>query len=369
MKTTILAVGDILFGEIPLLYNCGVKTIIQKKGIDYVFRDVAKFFTEDKIIFGNLEAPISVSSDNTGFSDYFFRAEPKVVNGLRNAHFSALSVANNHMMEHGDDAFHSTIRYLQSSNIIPVGIRGTIQTFTAQDTRFAFLGYSFIDDFKADHLYNKVDSETKIIEDIEKIRDEVDFIVVSLHWGEEYVKTPSPMQVRVGRKLVDHGADLILGTHPHVIQGYEKYKDKIIIYSFGNFIIDNYTDITRDSFIAEIHFDNTAHSLSIDVIPVMAHSKEHYPTIPGNPEEIMSQIEEVKRRLEGKSIMEYSQKIGNYGDLVLRSKKKAKRKMIEFFITHIYNYPPVLTGKIVLGFFSRIWRGRNETPYHIRSFR
>jgi poly-gamma-glutamate synthesis protein (capsule biosynthesis protein) len=220
MGLTIYAVGDVMLGEQPLCYNFGVKSVIKSEGANYLFNDVKDIFKNGDIVFGNLEAPISNHTDKKGFEANFFRAEPNVIEGLKNANFNVLSVANNHIMEHGERAFLSALSLLKENNISPVGVANKAEILEIDGFKIAIMAYSFIDDFISNPFYNKVGSGEKILEDIKNIRNSVDLVILSLHWGYEYIPFPSPEQVEIGRKLIDCGADVILGHHAHVIQGY-----------------------------------------------------------------------------------------------------------------------------------------------------
>jgi len=202
MTLTIYAVGDIMLGEQPLCYNFGVKSVIKNKGVGYLFRDVKNIFKDGDIVFGNLEAPISNETNKSGFEANFFRADPSIVNGLKSANFNALSVANNHIMEHGEKAFVSTVKSLKENSIIAVGVANKTEIIEVNGFKVALMAYSFIEDFINNAMYNKISSERKILEDVKDIKNSVDLVVLSLHWGYEYVPFPSPEQIEIGRRLV-----------------------------------------------------------------------------------------------------------------------------------------------------------------------
>ena len=214
MNIEIYAVGDVMLGEQALCYNFGVKSTIKNKGVDYLFKDVRDILKTGDIVFGNLEAPISNKTNKNGFEANFFRAEPNVIGGLKNANFNVLSVANNHIMEHGDRAFLSTVSLLKENNITPVGVANKTEILEIDGFKIAIIGYSFIDDFISNHPYNKVSSDKGIREDIKNISDSVDLVILSLHWGYEYIHFPSPEQVEIGRRLIDCGVDIVLGGIP-----------------------------------------------------------------------------------------------------------------------------------------------------------
>ncbi|HAU30908.1 MAG TPA: hypothetical protein DCW46_01170 [Desulfotomaculum sp.] len=355
MALTIYAVGDIMLGEQDLCAGFGIKSVIKNKGVDYLFKGVKDIFKGGDIVFGNLEAPISNETNKKGFEADFFRAGPNVIDGLKTANFNALSIANNHIMEHGEKAFCSTVHFLKENNITPVGISNETEILEVNGFKVAVLAYSFIEDFIDNSLYNKIASEKKILEDVRNIKDSVDLTILFLHWGYEYVLFPSPKQVDIGRKLIDAGVDIVLGGHPHVLQGYEVYKGKPIVYSLGNFIFDHtYIKSTRKTIIAKIRVDQDTKKIDVEIIPVICDAKEYYPKISNkkDSEEILSIISETRCKMENKSLADYLSE--DYTTLANKYKRKAKQEMKMHFIKNLYRYPQSLSILIFYKYLARI---------------
>lgn len=359
MSIKIYAVGDIMLGEQSLCYNFGVKSVIKNKGIDYLFKDVKDIFKNGDIVFGNLEAPISNYTDKNHYGTAnFFLVDPNIIEVLKNANFNVLSIANNHITDHGDEAFWSTVNLLKKNNITPAGIINNIEILEIKGLRIAILAYSYIDDFVLSYLYNKVDSEKKIMEDIKNLRNICDKVIVSIHWGCEYIPFPSLEQIKIGRKLIDCGADVILGHHSHVIQGYELYKEKPIIYGLGNFIFDDvYIKSTRKGIIVKIDID-TNRPIKVEAIPIICDTKEYYPRVAdkNNKDEILGDISTIRSLVENKDLSDYYSTIGNYTSLTKKFKKDARMQMIAHFIRNIYKYPPSLTIGIVKDYLIKFFK-------------
>jgi poly-gamma-glutamate synthesis protein (capsule biosynthesis protein) len=253
----------------------------------------------------------------------------------------------------------STVNSLKENNITPVGVANKTEILEVKGFKVAFMAYSFIDDFIHNSAYNKVKSERKILEDIKKIRDSVDLVIVSLHWGYEYTPFPSPEQVEIGRRLIDYGTDIILGHHAHVIQGYEIYKGRTIIYGLGNFIFDDtYIKSTRKSMIAKIRVDMTTKDIKIDFIPVICDPKDFYPKIVDGSDknDILNIISTVRAKLENKSLVEYRSEMGDYPALASKYKRTAKRDMKKQFIKNLYRLPPTLSLSIVKDYLQKRFR-------------
>lgn len=337
------AVGDMMFGESPLSVNYGIKSLSKKKGTIFLFQNVHEILQSGDIVFGNLEAPLSDKTENSGFNADFFIGDLDAARSLKQSNFSVVSVANNHMMEHGNVAFQKTVDILIQNGIVPIGIKDDKKIIKVKNYTIAFLAYSFIGDGIEKPLYNSPSSSEKIITDIKSVKDDVDFVILSIHWGDEYVPYPSPAQVSLGRQLIDSGVDIILGSHPHVLQGYEIYKNRPIIYSLGNFIFE-YTFIpyTRNSAIACIQLDTDERNINLNMIPVILDKEEYFPVIASGSQSefIIDYFIKVRNLLENKSVETYSQEIGNYQKLISEYKRIAKINMKVHYIKNFFKYPP-----------------------------
>lgn len=351
MALKIYAVGDIMLGEQPLCDNFGVSTVIKRRGPDYLFDNVRSLFNDGDIVFGNLECSIMNKDSANEEGPNFFCAEPDVVEGLINANFNVLSVANNHIMENKDVSFQNTVQLLKDNSIHPVGIANEIEIIDVKGYKIAFLAYSFIEDNIPNSGYNKIYSEEPILQDMQRIRSDVDLIIISLHWGYEYVPYPSPDQIRIGRKLVDAGADIILGGHPHVTQSYEIYKNRPIFYSLGNFIFDHtYIPTTRESFIAEITLDDGSLDLvNANIIPVITDESDYRPKLVKSPqaEASIKHVDTIRSTFENRSLSDYNESIGDYDFLYSKYKRSAKRNMRVQFVKNFYRYSPSTTFGII----------------------
>lgn len=244
-KISLGFVGDIMLDR-------GVKTSVTKYGNgDYifVFEKVKDYLNDFDVLFGNLEGPISDRGTKTG-SVYSFRMNPKSAAALQEAGFDVLSVANNHIGDWSKVAMKDTFKNLEDAGIIYSGGGENkkeayeIKTILKNDTRIAYLSFS---EFGKGYLEAGEDtagiaiiSDEKLKSGIEKAKAENDIVIVSFHFGDEYKKEPNAYQKTFAHKAIDYGADLVVGHHPHVVEPIEKYKDKYIAYSLGNFVFDQH---------------------------------------------------------------------------------------------------------------------------------
>jgi poly-gamma-glutamate synthesis protein (capsule biosynthesis protein) len=211
-----------------------------------------KIYKEGDINFINLEAPVNFKGIKN--------SEKCALNmDLKNLEFlidelkiNVVNLANNHIFDYGLEGFSETIEFLKEKNIAFFGAGKNLEEarkpliIKLDQISVAFLGYSwdFIQSLNAskDTFGTSPLEENLILEDIKKIRGKCDFLIVSLHWSYEREIYPLPSHRRLAHKIINAGADFIVGHHSHVPQGVELYNNKPIAYSLGNFYFDNYND-------------------------------------------------------------------------------------------------------------------------------
>lgn len=246
-KVTLVAVGDIMLSE-----NRDTGKIIKKHGPDYPFLKIKDYLKQADICFGNLEGPISSrgKSYSNQYQHITFRNNPIIINALKNCQFDILSLANNHMHDYGDIAIYDTLKYLEKHKIQGVGAGTNLDSIRKpviikkKNIKIAFLAYSTMIQFqtkqaKKDKIGISLFNEKKALKDVEKAKQKADVVIVSMHWGLDFTEYPLPFQMKSAKHMIDKGANLIIGHHPHTIQGIEKYRNGVIVYSLGDFIFDN----------------------------------------------------------------------------------------------------------------------------------
>lgn len=273
---TIAAVGDISLGDHPVCVGHGMRTVIGTHGVD-LFSDVREYWSNSDVVIGNLETVASDVGLKPGkLSSFEMRGTPAALTTLKEAGFNVLTVANNHALQHGNDAFDDTLIGLRKAGIESIGVddKETEKTvpfvFEKSGKRNVFLGYSIRPEewSKGDIPYSYRDSVDSIVSEVEGVRKDIDgALVVSIHWGLEYLDYPGPEQLELGRKLVDAGADVVIGHHPHVLQPFEYYKNGLIIYSLGNFLFDLWHPETKPTAVALITIV-PGHAPKVDFKPV-----------------------------------------------------------------------------------------------------
>jgi len=228
----IMAFGDMMLGRyVRILMD-------RNKDPNYAFKVDLKdnpFFGSADVVFANLEGPIKGTGVHSETSMVFgFHEDTAKL--IKDKGFTLVSIANNHALDQKKDGRTSTIAALEQNDV------GWCGNSTSADIESVYYGKS--DDWNyAFVCFNDVIYKLNYDEALNLIKqldDKVDFVVVSIHWGNEYQHKALDKQKEYGRKFVDAGADLIIGHHPHVVQGFENYKGKLILFSLGNFIFDQY---------------------------------------------------------------------------------------------------------------------------------
>lgn len=192
---------------------------------------------EDDIWIGNFEGVASTKSAYNGIYAMAFRIEPEALKGLR--HMDYYGFANNHAMEHGGEAYNETVKALDNYGSIVFGTKARKSVvFEHQGKTVSLTGLCLRIEAKKDEpLYWHNPEYSEIKKEIDSLPQGA-FKVLYVHWGNEYINRPSATQKKFAHWLIDAGFDLIIGMHPHVLQGYEEYNGGRIYYSLGNCVFD-----------------------------------------------------------------------------------------------------------------------------------
>jgi len=230
----------------------------QYNNFPYPFEKTAEFLKTSNLTLINLEAPLikNCPLTNTGM---IFCGDKRFVEGLIYADIDIVNLANNHALNYGIEGVNQTINLLNKNKILFTGFPiNELTVKKIKDNKLGFLGWNLLNDF----------SEIEVLDTIKKAKEKVDLLIVSLHWGAEYEYYPSPWQKDLAHKIINQGADLIVGNHAHRIQPIEIYKNKLIIYAHGNFIFDQeWSQETKTGFITKIVFYQSK-IVGLEVLPV-----------------------------------------------------------------------------------------------------
>ena len=347
----LLAVGDIILGDHPHFFGIGVRSIIEKKKI-FIFEKIVNILSQEDIVFGNLEVVLSDYGKKNSYDSLMLRGNPYFVNQLKNSNFKLLNIANNHIQQHGDSPFYNTIDILQQNKIKIIGVDDfQPQIIESKGIKLGFFGYSLRHgEYNSKVLYSQ-GNKKKIISEINKVKNKVDYIIISLHWGDEYINLPSISQISFAHDIIDAGADIILGHHPHVLQPVEKYKGGIIAYSLGNFVSDMCSEITKKSMILKIIFKQNQIN-KVELIPIYI-NKNYQPEISTNKE-----IKKYPYNLLQTEELLNLVKNTNYKETLKNSIWNDRHEYFKFLIRNFYKFSIPVLYKIIYNAIKR--RYHNE---------
>ena len=242
---------------------------------ELAFRDFDALRSAD-IAMVNLECPITTKGRKVA-KPFNFRMNPKFLGALKASGVDIVNIANNHIFDYGGDGLFDTIAYLDSVGIHYVGAGRNGEeahhpvVIDAGAQRIGFLGYyggGEAPGATEDHPGVARRDIEAIAADIRSLRarDSVGFVVVNLHWGTENADAPDRPEREFAHRVIDAGADAIIGHHPHVLQGIERYKSGVIVYSLGNFIFGGNSRDTYDTGLFEIRLG--ASTTEYEFIPI-----------------------------------------------------------------------------------------------------
>ncbi|MGQ9615686.1 MAG: CapA family protein [Spirochaetota bacterium] len=257
---SVIAGGDIMLSR-------GTGRYIEMYGAVYPFMHIAEELKKHDIAIANLESPISDRGRKFHpDKGIYFRAATSVVEGLKFSGFNVFSISNNHSFDWGIDGIMDTIELLEKNGLKYSGVgRDRREALTpaivlAGGTKVAFISFNDIypDRIEEDNGRKMVTlsfDSPELENEVKMVKKNCDVLIASVHTGIEYVPEPEPEKIEKMRRLINYGVDIVLGSHPHVIQKIELYRNGLIAYSLGNLIFDqNWSEETSMGLLLEIAF-------------------------------------------------------------------------------------------------------------------
>lgn len=303
-EVSLVAVGDIMVGR-------RVAETMRLNGPRYPFARTAGILQDADITFANLESPLGLP--NSKFRRYgLFAPNPEAVQGLKYAGIDIVSLANNHACDCDKPVLVDTMTNLKENQILYSGAGANLEKarrptiIVKNGLRIAFLSYcefSFIWS-KLHPMFRATETAPGIIplekkylvEDVRRARKIADVVVVSLHFGREYVDYPTKFQMETAHLAVDNGAHLVLGHHPHCLQGIERYKSGVICYSLGNFVFDLKREKTKTGMIFQCTLTPKGVK-DIEILPVYITNSQPQPLEGTWKQSVLKKIDFISRRI------------------------------------------------------------------------
>lgn len=296
-EVKIACVGDVMCGESFYALGQGVASSLDKYGKDFLPNEIIDVFYDHDLVLCNIECILSdVGRKEYSLRSLHMRGRPEAARHLAEWGITVAHVANNHILEQGPEAAVDTVQQLEWAGIKIVGsgkdglFRPGVQVteVTLSNQKISVLGICFL---KEKYAYYGGAELNELLDAISSLARQGKIVVVSVHWGNELIDRPSTQQRQIAQQLVAAGASLIVGHHPHVVQGIEKVDGGLVAYSLGNFIFDCFLSRTRWSVILSVTISGKG-IIQWDYIPVEK-DKEHRPKFAQGEREV-----ELKKEIE-----------------------------------------------------------------------
>ena len=329
--------GDICFTDnhFDIGYGVGSKIAQGLVPFQYIQKE------SDDIWIGNLECVTSLISKHQDYRKTCFRIDPILLQQQRLIDYFA--VANNHVMEHGAMAYENMCTNVSTFSKGCFGSLGNKSiVFTSKGRTIAISAFSLRkDQSNEDSLYWAFPELSAIEQEYASL--EADVKVAYIHWGVEFINRPSVEQMRLAHWLIDLGYDLIVGMHPHILQGYEIYKGKYIFYSLGNFLFN-------------MSYEPSLYSVVVLMDEISGEISYEYIKIDENCQPRVIENAEVPNKYRFEYLNAFVGEILNSEEYVALARRglKAYRKSHHFAILkNIYKYDVKILSNIVLDFIKR----------------
>ena len=234
--------GDVFLANTTFNKRIGLGAKVSQLGKDKKIESLHSLAEKSDFVFCNLESPLT--NDGEIVKNSSFIGSSNIPQLLTNSCVNIISIANNHILDHGVDKFEETIKILERNGMSFVGKyengMSNICIFEKNNIKVGYAAFNGVDLHKINNPDLLAELNEKTVKlTLEKMSSlEVDIKVLSFHWGDEYITIPSPDQIKLGHFAIENGANIIVGHHPHVVQPIECYKDGLIMYSLGNCIFD-----------------------------------------------------------------------------------------------------------------------------------
>ncbi len=262
-KRSLYVVGDIMLAR-------DVERRMLSLGNDYPYRKII-FDKNESYILGNFEGSVPIQHQPTADNTFRFSVNSKFLPALKDAGFTHMSLANNHAFDFGLAGYNHTISSLWDNGLIPFGHPSIL---SSSSVTFIDINEIKVSVIAIHTLLGNPEAET-IREILNYATSNSNYQIVYIHWGSEYSEYYSSSQESLAKLLSKHGADIIIGHHPHVVQGVGKIDETLVFYSLGNYIFDQYfSNSVQNGLMLKLSF---AEELTIDLVPVTSIDNRNQP--------------------------------------------------------------------------------------------
>jgi gamma-polyglutamate biosynthesis protein CapA len=252
----IACVGDTMCGDSFNLLGYGVASSLDKYGSDFLPSEIVNIFSSHDIVLCNMECVLSdIGRKENSLRTLHMRGRPETAKYLAKWGITVAHVANNHILEQGLEAAVDTVQQLEKAGIRTVGAGKDSRFQSGIEPLSMTLGAQSVSIIGACFHNGKYAFKSNLDELLQTIKAEAakrNLVIASVHWGDELIDRPSTWQKQLAQQFANAGASLVIGHHPHVVQGIDSSDNALIAYSLGNFIFDSHSEVTDWSIIISI---------------------------------------------------------------------------------------------------------------------
>lgn len=265
IELTISSAGDCTLGT-DINFNISTNFVSMynlQQNPAYFLEKVQPAFANDDLTIVNLEGTFT-TSNNRQYKKFAFKGDPSYTSILTEGSVEAVNLANNHSKDYGNESLEDTKKYLDEAGVVHFGYDETA-IIEKKGVKIGLVGIYELND--------GLGRLQQVKDNIKKVKDEgATLVIINFHWGTERQNYPNEVQKELAHTAIDSGADLVIGHHPHVLQGIETYKGKKIIYSLGNFCFGgNSNPSDKDTMIFQqtftIHGEEVLLDEKVNIIP------------------------------------------------------------------------------------------------------
>lgn len=350
-----------MLGEHPAMVGRGTATRLRRDPDFDPFAGLKPLLADADLALANLECALSDWSTFSLPSQRECRGPLAAADRLTASGFHAFTLANNHMQQHGEAAVRETVTILRDAGLAVVGLAGRDSgtcepvDFVRKGRTVRLLGYSLRprQGFSGTPLYAEGTREG-MLADVRAAREDGVTMVLTVHWGDEFVHQPTAEQVNLGRELADAGCDLVVGHHPHVLQGWERRGRAAVLYSLGNLVFDMpwLVQLRRSGLFACTLDDGGCrdevwHPLLLD--------RDHRPQ-PARGEDarwIEQFLADARTHLEAGAGRWAAQPTEEHARLLREAAAEERWTRNRFFLKNLHRYRPDVSGHLIAKFMLR----------------
>lgn len=234
------------------MFDWGLRPVIQSKGADYPFQHVKSEIEKADLSFINLESVFTNRDKKYPGQLFWIKSDPSTLQAIKNTGYDIVNIGNNHTLDYWQDGLKDTITHVEKLGLPYIGAgKNAEDAYTAREIKIKGKKFKFLSfvRFMPDSTWGAGNEKpgvangydlNLVTKTIKEQKKDADYMIVYMHWGVEKTNRPADYQKQYVQKIVEAGADAIVGSHPHWLQGFEYYNKVPVAYSLGNFLFPDY---------------------------------------------------------------------------------------------------------------------------------